>query len=214
MTWTYVQLFYETVTTRLPLAQRRAQLVQTSLDIATAEGIGAVTVRRVAEEAGVALGVVHYCFDDKDELLASLAERIVNDLIAAGAEQLGEVESENLTSALRSALTGLWASISTTREAQLLTYEITTQSLRQPALRSVADRQYEISQAAAEGLLLLSAQACGATWTEPIEELGAQALAFVDGVTLRWLVDGDGAGAVRRLDAFATYLATHASATP
>ena len=185
--------------------------MQTSLDIATAEGIGAVTVRRVAEDAGVALGVVHYCFEDKDELLASLAERIVHDLVAAGAEPLTDVIAEDLTSALRSALTGLWASISATREAQLLTYEITTQSLRQPALRSVADRQYEIAQAAAEGLLLLSAQACGATWTEPIEELGAQALAFVDGVTLRWLVDGDGTGAVRRLDAFAVYLATHAA---
>ena len=195
----------------MPLAQRRAQLVQTSLDIATAEGIGAVTVRRVAEDAGVALGVVHYCFDDKDDLLASLAERIVSDLVAAGAEPLTDVVAEDLPSALRCALTGLWASISSTREAQLLTYEITTQSLRQPSLRSVADRQYEISQAAAEGLLELSAQACGATWTEPIAELGAQALAFVDGTTLRWLVDGDGAGAVRRLDAFASYLATFAT---
>ena len=194
----------------MPLAQRRAQLVQTSLDIATSEGIGAVTVRRVAEHAGVALGVVHYCFDDKDELLSSLAERIVQDLITAGAEQLADVVADDLTTALRRALTGLWGSITSTRDAQLLTYEITTQSLRQPTLRSVADRQYEVSQAAAEGLLQLAAEACGATWTESIEELGAQALAFVDGVTLRWLVDADGAGAVRRLDAFAAYLATYA----
>lgn len=206
-------MFHETVTTRMPIAQRRAQLVQTSLDIATAEGIGAVTVRRVAEDAGVALGVVHYCFDDKDELLASLAERIVNDLITAGAEQLVDVAAADLPSALRSALTGLWSSIVATREAQLLTYEITTQSLRQPSLRSVADRQYEISQAAAEGLLQLCAEACGATWTEPITELGAQALAFVDGVTLRWLVDADNDGAIRRLESFAAYLATHAAAS-
>jgi AcrR family transcriptional regulator len=170
-----------------------------------------VTVRRVAEDAGVALGVVHYCFDDKDELLASLAERIVNDLITAGAEQLVDVAAADLPSALRSALTGLWSSITSTREAQLLTYEITTQSLRQPTLRSVADRQYAISQTAAEGLLQLCAEACGATWTEPITELGAQALAFVDGVTLRWLVDADNDGAVRRLESFAAYLATHAA---
>jgi AcrR family transcriptional regulator len=156
--------------------------------------------------------VVHYCFDDKDELLASLAERIVNDLITAGAEQLVDVAAENLPTALRHALTGLWSSITATRDAQLLTYEITTQSLRQPALRSVADRQYEISQAAAEGLLLLCADACGATWAEPIADLGAQALAIVDGVTLRWLVDADTDGAVRRLESFADYLATHATA--
>ena len=207
-------MFYGTVTTRMPLAQRRAQLVQTSLEIATAEGIGAVTVRRVAEHAGVALGVVHYCFDDKDELLASLAERIVNDLINAGAEQLVDVAASDLPTALRRALTGLWSSITATRDAQLLTYEITTQSLRQPPLRSVADRQYAISQAAAEGLLQLCAEVCGAAWSDPLVELGAQALAFVDGVTLRWLVDGDSDGAVRRLESFADYLSTRAAVAP
>jgi AcrR family transcriptional regulator len=205
-------MLYGPVTTRMPLAQRRAHLVATSLTIATAEGIGAVTVRRVAEEAGVALGVVHYCFEDKDELLAALAERIVNDLILAGAGELENFDAPDLTSALRGALSGLWASIVASRGAQLLTYEITTQSLRQPALRSVADRQYAVSQAAAEGLLSLAAQACGAQWITELTELAAEALAFVDGVTLRWLVDDDAAGAKRRLEHFADYLVTHAVA--
>ncbi|WP_338182009.1 TetR family transcriptional regulator [Jatrophihabitans sp.] len=198
------------MTTRLPLAQRRAQLVATSLGIATTDGIGAVTVRRVADEAGVALGVVHYCFDDKDALLAALAERIVSDLAEAGAEELGAFEAVDLPSALRGALAGLWASITATRDAQLLTYEITTQSLRQPSLRAVADRQYVVSQAAAEALLALAAEACGAQWAAPLSELGAEALAFVDGVTLRWLVDGDSAGALARLSRFADYLGTQA----
>jgi AcrR family transcriptional regulator len=196
----------------MPLAKRRAHLVQTSLDIATAEGIGAVTVRRVAEKAGVALGVVHYCFEDKDELLAALAERIVHDLTEAGANELAGFDAPDLPSALRGALDGLWASIVATRGAQLLTYEITTQSLRHPSLRSVADRQYAVSQAGAEGLLVLAAQACGAQWSTDVAELGAEALAFVDGITLRWLVDGDVAGARRRLEHFADYLATHAVA--
>ena len=67
---------------------------------------------------------------------------------------------------------------------------------------TVAEHQYAVSQAASEALLSLAATASGATWTRPVAELAAEALAFVDGVTLRWLVDGDGAAARARLDAF------------
>ena len=71
----------------------------------------------------------------------------------------------------------------------------------------MAEHQYAVSQAASEALLSLAATASGATWTRPVGELAAEALAFVDGVTLRWLVDGDGAAARARLDAFSAYLA-------
>jgi AcrR family transcriptional regulator len=195
---------------RLPVAERRARLVDAALSIAEADGIGAVTVRRVADRAGVALGVVHYCFADKDELLAALAERIVDDLTGAGSAALEFDEPPSLQDALGVAVAGLWERIEATRDAQLLTYEITTHALRTAELRGAADRQYSVSQAAAELLLTEAAQAAGATWRRPIEGLAAEALAIVDGVTLRWLVDGDGAGARERLAAFVGYLSGQA----
>jgi AcrR family transcriptional regulator len=196
---------------RLPVAERREQLVEAALSVAAEEGIAATSVRRVAEQAGVALGVVHYCFDDKDELFTALAARIVDELAQAGTSALefGD-EAPDLDTALGCAIEGLWATIEDTAGAQLLTYEITTHALRNPELRGVAARQYEVSHAAAERLLALAAEASGATWTRPVAELAAEALAFVDGVTLRWLVDGDGAAARARLAAFAGYLATQA----
>jgi AcrR family transcriptional regulator len=200
------------MTTRLPMLERRAQLVDAALAVAASEGIGAATVRRVAEQAGVALGVVHYCFADKDELFAALAARIVQDLTGAGAAALAVCEQPDLETALKTAVTGLWASIEASAGEQLLTYEITTHALRNPDLREVASHQYATSQAAAERLLTLVATASGAAWTRPVADLAAEALAFVDGVTLRWLVDGDGAGARTRLASFAAYLATHAKA--
>src|SRR3954449_5653659 len=130
------------MTTQLPVAERRAQLVEATLAEASAEGIAGATVRRVAEEAGVALGVVHYCFADKDELFGALAARIVDDLTAAGATALAVEGERDLAAALRTTVDALWASIEATAGAQLLTYEITTHSLRRPALRSVAERQY------------------------------------------------------------------------
>jgi AcrR family transcriptional regulator len=211
LTWTVVQLWNGAVQIRLPVAERRAQLVDAALAVAAAEGIAAVTVRRVAEGAGVALGVVHYAFADKDELLDALAARIVDELTAAGAAALELDNADDLASALGLAVEGVWRSIEGTAGAQLLTYEITTHALRNPALAEVAHRQYAAAQAAAERLLELAAEAGGATWRRPVPELAAEALAFVDGVTLRWLVDRDGAAARARLAAFAGCLAGQAT---
>ena len=199
------------MSTRLPVAERRAQLVDAALAVAAEDGIAAATVRRVAEEAGVALGVVHYCFDDKDELFTALAARIVDELAAAGSSALSfDDDPPDLPTALRCAVAALWESIEATAGAQLLTYEITTHALRNRELRGVAVRQYEVSHAAAEHVLTLAADASGATWTRPVADLAGEALAFVDGVTLRWLVDGDGGAARARLAEFAGYLATQA----
>ena len=195
---------------RLPVAERRVQLVDAALAIATAEGVPAVTVRRVAERAGVALGVVHYCFADKDELFAALADRIVADLTAAATAALPVAHAPDLPAALDTAVLAMWTLIEKTPGEQLLTYEITTHALRHRELRSVAERQYEVSQQAVEQVLELAAAVSGATWTMPVPELAAETLAFVDGVTLRWLVDGDSAAARNRLASFGGYLATHA----
>jgi AcrR family transcriptional regulator len=193
----------------MPIEDRRSQLVEAALDVAAAEGIAAATVRRVADQAGVALGVVHYCFEDKDELFTALAARIVDELAEASAAGLEFDEPPDLATALNAAVNALWDTIQATPGEQLLTYEITTHSLRNPELRSVASRQYEVSQTLTERVLTLAAAASGATWTAPVPQLAGETLAFVDGVTLRWLVDGDGAAARARLSSFAGYLATH-----
>ena len=201
------------VRSRLPQAERRAQLISAALDVAVAEGIAATSIRRVAERAGVALGVVHYCFADKDDLFVALAERIVTDLLAAATGAQGFDDAEDLSAALQCALDGLWDSIEASREAQLLTYEITAHALRNPALNHVALQQYQVSRAAVAALLSLAATSTRSSWLRPVDELADEALAMLDGITLRWLVDGDGPAARVRLTTFTDYLQTHAKTT-
>lgn len=80
---------------RLPMADRRDQLIAAALTIAARDGIEAATVRAVAIEAGVSAGVVHYCFSDKNELLTCMAEAItaMNTPTLPGAET-AEAEAE------------------------------------------------------------------------------------------------------------------------
>jgi TetR/AcrR family transcriptional regulator, cholesterol catabolism regulator len=50
---------------------RRAQILDGVLTLLSRKGIAGVSMRAVAREAGVALGLVHYYFDDKTSLIAA-----------------------------------------------------------------------------------------------------------------------------------------------
>jgi len=59
------------------------QLLDATAEILRSGGAGAVSVQRVADEAGVSKGLVHYHFDGKEALLAHCAERLSRLLVEA-----------------------------------------------------------------------------------------------------------------------------------
>ncbi|MFC5207574.1 TetR/AcrR family transcriptional regulator [Pseudonocardia sulfidoxydans] len=195
---------------RMDKLERREQLVDAALRVAEDEGIPAMTVRRVAEAADVSLGLVHYCFRDKDDLVSAVAARAVEQLERAGIDALAQV-GDTLLEALQAGVRGMWAASSSSRRRQLVTYEITTHSLRTDGMHAVAVDQYKIGQMAVEQFLTQAADATGHGWTRPVEDLAGMTLAVIDGVCLRWLVDGDQEGALARLDGFAETLARDAA---
>ena len=137
---------------RLPVAERREQLIEAALAVASRDGIDAATVRAVAAEAGVSLGVVHYCFQDKDELLRAMAHAITSANLE---RSLGELppEADDPESVIEGVIDALWAGIRESRGPQLLSYELTTSSLRHAELNQVAIEQYRGQWAAAEQVL-------------------------------------------------------------
>ena len=206
-----------------PIADRRRQLVDASLAIAERDGVGAVTVRRVAAEAGVSLGLVSYCFASKEELTIAMATRIVQELADAGelaSEQSGLVAAvgpagapeaaQSIDQVLRAALNGLWSEIERSPSRQLLTYEITTRALREPGLIDVAQEQYSTTAALAAGVLASAAETAGVSWTRDLDHLAGLVVMAIDGATLRWLVDQDSEAALARLGDIADLLATMA----
>ncbi|GHS89778.1 putative transcriptional regulator, TetR family protein [Actinomycetota bacterium] len=191
---------------RMPVAARRAQLIEAAITVATKDGIDAATVRAVAAQAGVSLGVVHYCFQDKDELLRAVAGAITQlNVSATQTERTGSGSAETV---IRLAVGDLWAGIRHNRGAQLLSFELTTSALRHVELSQVAIEQYRGSWEAARRFVDDVARRADIEWTVPRDELARMIIAVIDGLSLAWLVDGDDAASLAGLHHFAGYLLT------
>jgi TetR/AcrR family transcriptional regulator, transcriptional repressor of bet genes len=86
--------------------ERRAELAAAVWSIASREGLEAVTVRRVAEEAGWSTGALVHYFEDKEELLL-FAFRTVADRVGRRLAQAEERTSEPLELARAQLVEGL-----------------------------------------------------------------------------------------------------------
>lgn len=66
---------------KAPEAERREQILAAAYAIAARERLDGLTVRRVATEAGLSPGLVHFHFQNKEGLLLALLDRLIDELI-------------------------------------------------------------------------------------------------------------------------------------
>lgn len=111
---------------------------------------------------------------------------------------------------IEAVVTALWTQITASRGPQLLSYELTTSSLRHPELREVAIEQYRGQWSAAEAVLEEIARISRVRWVVPVPRLARATVAVVDGLSLAWLVDGDDEIARQTIAGFGKFLATQA----
>ncbi|MEU6256846.1 TetR/AcrR family transcriptional regulator [Streptomyces sp. NPDC047043] len=131
-----------------PSRRRRSQratseeLVEAAIRVIGREGVAAATTRKIAEEAGVPQGTVHYWFADKNELLQDVVRSIVERLeksVATGDLPDGGTTAEDL----RVGLSAAWAVVAGDEPGvQLGYYELTALALRNPSMRELARHQY------------------------------------------------------------------------
>lgn len=165
---------------------RRAELIAAATRVIAEHGIAAATTRRIAEEAGVPSGLVHYWFSGKDELL----EAVISDTLLTIEDAVRESRTlppDDEHAPLQQLLAAFRTVADDDRGRQLAMYEMTTWALRRPGLAEVARHQYEsYRRVAAEGL-----DAAGIDADE--EPALAQLVSAVfDGLTLSWLADPQG----------------------
>lgn len=189
---------------RVPATERRADLVLAAIRVATREGLAATTTRRIAQELGVSVGIVHYCFRSKEELLREVIRVIAQAQIDAAQNAI--VPGSDVADSMRNAFLGFWQLVEATPDEQLLTYELTSWALRNAEMEPLAREQRASQLAGIVQIFGAIATTTGVEWGRPVEQLARMTLAITDGVTLGWLVDRDTSAAIAALEAFADQL--------
>ncbi len=179
-----------------------------------------MTTRDVAQAAGVSLGVVHYCFENKDALMTELVKALsmeLRDSVDADETvwQDAGTGKEALQKLVRAGLELMWLNIEATPERQLLTYETTTYALREgeqtPAKLAIAREQYTFNDSTVADILDHARDATKTSWTVPVATLSRFTLTVIDGIVLRWLVDDDSTAVRDQLDLLSRMVATHST---
>lgn len=175
----------------LPIAQRRVALVDAAVRVLERDGAAALTARAVADEAGVALGSVHYAFATMKDLLAAVFIADTRRAIGALDDALnggGTVEAILTRAGLACA-----QQVIDRPELEMAMQELTVIGARDNDLRAVANDVTLLYRRETRRFLERVAEDAGAQWNSDIEVLAETVSGTLFGLSLNWLCTRDDA---------------------
>jgi AcrR family transcriptional regulator len=199
---------------RMAVEERRALLLDAALTVMARDGVNAASTRAIATHAAMPLASFHYCFRNREEMLAELIGIVVrSESLAvldamASAVTRAQTPRARLVAILRRGSRGYLAHVAANAGAELALNELNHLALRTPSLQSLALEQYRSYYRAAEEILHAAATQSGVRWTAPIPMLARLVTVGIHGATATWLVDRDTEATLATLDAITETLAT------
>ncbi|MEU5264688.1 TetR/AcrR family transcriptional regulator [Amycolatopsis sp. NPDC021455] len=173
----------------MALKDRREELIAAALRVMVRDGVAKATTRAIVSEAGMTLGVFHYCFDSREQLLQEVITRTTDSLVAETRRAFaGE---DDLSSIIVKSLSTFWAGVEANPGEHQLSYELSQHALRQMGHEALALQQYRHYLEVHEELLRETADRAGIQWTVPVPVLARYLNSVLDGVTMTWLIDRD-----------------------
>ena len=171
---------------------RRAQLVEAAARVVSREGVAAATTRRIAEEAGLPQGLVHYWFTSKDELIQEVITSLLHQFEAAATAPAG-ADVQDPAAYVLSAFRAAFAVVQADDPGrQVATYELTTWALRTPQARDIARQQYAAYRETAAAITAPWLAAHGQDFPASAGALAQFVAVLFDGAVLAWLADPEG----------------------
>ena len=192
---------------------RSRQLVAAAEAVLIRDGVGHLTMRSVAKEAGVLLGTVTYVFPSREMLLRA----VIEDVAAGIAEVLKSSADtgRGLEHAIRDGAQRFWTTLVEDQEGlQIIQYELTIYALRTPGLESMARWQYDRYARIVAAWCQEAASNAGETCAVPFDTLARVLVAAVDGLVLQYVCDPDMTRAREDLQAVIEMVISLASPAP
>jgi len=177
--------------TRMSAGDRRERLVDAAIAVMTRDGVARATTRAIAAEAGMPLGVFHYAFRSKSELMSLVIRRIARQSKMHIDEAVLSGDDATLLEMVRAGLFAYFEHVVAHPQSHLVTYELTTTALRDPELDGLAKEQYDYYLTENEQLLEAAADAMGLEYVAPVAVVSRYAFSVMDGLALNYLARGD-----------------------
>lgn len=180
--------------------ERREDILQAAMRVALAEGLAAMTVRRIATEAGVATGQVHHHFASGGELKSLAFVRLIRALLDADIIAENASWRERLHGMLGSDDGGFEPYIRLWREAQIL-------ASRDPEIRSAYILTMEMWHQETVAIIQGGAEAKEFTLSDLAENIAWRLIGLVcglDGIYVLNMPEMDNAAFNKHLDKLIT----------
>jgi len=175
--------------TYLDVDDRRRQLLDAAVEVMVHDGVAALSLRSVAQRAGVAHRVVSYAFGSKAELVTALLERESGLLTRRlWAEPLAPLP---LGDAVAAALHTFVAELRRERARHERLAELTAMARSSEALAGAARAETEAVRGEIERLVEAWIASRGGVLTAPTATLVAVLHAAAEGLAAWWLATGD-----------------------
>jgi AcrR family transcriptional regulator len=176
---------------RMSADERRDLLVHAAIRVMTRDGVAKATTRAIATEAEMPLGIFHYAFRSKQELMTRVTETIAQQSKADIDAAVLTGEEADLPAVVRAGLEAYFDHVVAHPQEHLVTYELTTAALREAEMGDVASRMYAYYLGENQKLLEAAAQVLGLEFLEPVEVVSRYVFSAMDGLALNFLAHGD-----------------------
>jgi AcrR family transcriptional regulator len=185
---------------------RREGVVEAAIKVMTRDGVGRATTRAIAAEAGMPLGVFHYAFRSKHELMEMVTQTIAQQSKAGIDEAVLGGGQPDLEEVVRAGMLAYFDHVVAHPLQHLVTYELTTAALRDIQLEELGKAQYDYYLEQNEALLSAGAELVGVEFTQPLPVVSRMVFSLMDGLALNWLAKGGEEEARAVIDAAARLL--------
>lgn len=196
----------------MPVDQRRKLLIDAAIAVMSREGVANVGTRAIVAEAGMTIGVFHYCFRSKDELVVEVLRSINQRSFTAVGQILSS--SDDPAELIQAGIQAYWDHVKANPTERMLIFELTQYTLRTPEWRDAAGEQYTHYVGGMQAFLQAVSDRGGATWDGDVAVLARWVLANLQGITIQWLVSRDATLAVAMLGHLAAHLTRQAGLEP
>jgi AcrR family transcriptional regulator len=162
--------------------------LEAACELIAGQGIDDVRIARVATRAGASTSLVHHYFSTREELLE---QALIHSFEQAGEERFGEPDEaeRTATEALARAIDECLPLPGPQEREWVLWVELWLRAVREPGLRPVAARLYERYRKWMAGLIRAGVESGEFRADVDVEAVANVAMALLDGVGIRTLID-------------------------